>query len=128
MSHENVETIGRFYECLSRRDWDAMWRDCDPGFVLETQVQGSFRGRDECQAFAEDQISAFESWTAEPLELFESGEQVAVYLKMRARPQGSSAQIETLVGHLFTLRDGLIVRCQTFPRREDALEAAGLSE
>jgi ketosteroid isomerase-like protein len=128
MSEESVEIIGRFYEYLSRRDWDAMWRDFDSDFVLETQLQGSFRGRDECQAFAEDQIDAFESSAAEPVEVFESGEQVAVYVKMRVRPKGSSAEIEALIGHLFTLRDGLIVRLQTFPKREDALEAAGLSE
>src|SRR5215204_5994497 len=52
MSRENVEVIGRFYECLTRRDWDAMWRDLDPDFVLDTELQGSYRGRDECQAFA----------------------------------------------------------------------------
>jgi ketosteroid isomerase-like protein len=128
MSQENVEVIGRFYECLTRRDWDAMWRDLDPDFVLDTELQGSYRGRDECQAFAEDQISAFESSTAEPVEMFESGEHVAVFVRMRAQPKGSSAEIEALIGHLFTLRDGLIARLQTFPQREKALEAAGLEE
>ena len=128
MSQENVEVVGRFYECLARRDWDAMWRDLDPDFVLDTQLQGSYRGRDECQAFAEDQIGAFESSTAEPVEVFESGEHVAVFVKMRARPKGSSAEIQVIIGHLFTLRDGLIVRLQTFPQREKALEAAGLRE
>jgi ketosteroid isomerase-like protein len=106
-----------------------MWRDFNPDFVLDTQVQGSYRGRDECQAFLEDQISAFESSTAEPVEVFEGGEHVAVFVKLRARPKESSAEIEALmIGHLFTLRDGLIVRLQTFPQREKALEAAGLSE
>jgi ketosteroid isomerase-like protein len=128
MSEENVEIIGRFYDCLTRRDWDAMWRDFDADFVLDTELQGSYRGRDECQAFAEDQISAFESSTAEPVEVFESGEHVAVFVKIRARPKGSSAEIDALIGHLFTLRDGLIVRLQTFPQREKALEAAGLRE
>ncbi|HEY6654676.1 MAG TPA: nuclear transport factor 2 family protein [Solirubrobacterales bacterium] len=128
MSEENVETVRRVYDCLARRDWDAMWRDFNPDFVMETQSQGSYRGRDECEAFLEDQISAFESSTAEPAEVFEGGEHVAVFVKLRARPKESSAEIEALIGHLFTLRDGLIVRLQTFPQREKALEAAGLSE
>ncbi len=128
MSEENVEVIGRCYDCLARRDWDAMWRDFDPDFVLDTELQGSFRGRDACQAFIEDQISAFESSTADPVEVFEGGEHVAVFVKIRARPKGSNAEIEALIGHLFTLRDGLIVRLQTFPQREKALEAAGLAE
>ncbi len=128
MPEENVEIIGRCYDCLARRDWDAMWRDFDPDFVLDTELQGSFRGRGACQAFIEDQISAFESSTAEPVELFEGGEYVAVFVRIRARPRRSSAEIEALIGHLFTLRDGRIVRLQTFPQREKALEAAGLSE
>jgi ketosteroid isomerase-like protein len=128
MSQENVETVRRAYDCLARRDWDAMWRDFDPDFVLDTQLQGSYRGRDECQAFLEDQLSPFQSSTTEPVEVFEGGEHVAVYVKIRARPMESSAEIEVLIGHLFTLRDGLIVRLQTFPKREKALEAAGLSE
>ena len=68
------------------------------------------------------------SWTAEPEELFEGGDQVAVFVRSRARPRGASADIEIRVGNLFTLRDGLIVRLQTFPKREEALEAAGLEE
>ena len=87
MPEENVEIIGRCYDCLARRDWDAMWRDFDPDFVLDTELQGSFRGRDACQAFIEDQISAFESSTAEPVEVFEGGEYVAVFVRIRARPK-----------------------------------------
>jgi ketosteroid isomerase-like protein len=128
MPEENMEIIERFYDCLTRRDWEAMWRDFDPDFVLDTELQGSYRGRDECQAFAEDQISAFESSTAEPVKVFEGGDHVAVFVKIRSQPKGSSAEIEALIGHLFTLRNGLIVRLQTFPQREKALEAAGLSE
>ena len=40
MSEENVETIERVYDCLARRDWDAMWRDFDPDCVLDTQASG----------------------------------------------------------------------------------------
>src|SRR6476660_9570338 len=128
MSEENVEIVRRVYDCLARRDWDAMWGDFTPDFVLDTQIAGSYRGRDACQAFLEDQISPFESWTAAPVDVFEVGEHVAAYVKVRSRPKESRAEIEALVGHLFTLRDGLVVRLQTFPKREKALEAAGLSE
>jgi len=51
MSQENVETVRRVYDRLARRDWDAIWRDFDPDFVLDTQLQGSYRGRDECEGF-----------------------------------------------------------------------------
>jgi hypothetical protein len=40
---------------------------------------------------------------------------VAVFVKLRARPKESSAEIEALIGHLFTLRDALIVRLRRSP-------------
>ena len=74
MSEENIEVVRRVDDCLARRDWDAMWRDFTPDFVLDTQLAGSYRGRNECQAFLEDQISPFESSTAEPVDVFEGGD------------------------------------------------------
>jgi hypothetical protein len=36
--------------------------------------------------------------------------------------------MEVRIGHLWTSRDGTIRSLKTFPAREEALEAAGLSE
>ena len=73
-------------------------------------------------------ITGFETWTVEPEEVFESGDQVVVFVKTRARPKGSSAEIETRNGHLFEIRDGKVQSMQLVPEPEKALEAAGLSE
>ncbi len=71
---------------------------------------------------------AFEAASAEPEELFESGDQVAAVVRVRARPKGSSAEIEIRNGHLWTLRDGRAVSMQMFPKPQEAVEAAGLRE
>ena len=47
---------------------------------------------------------------------------------MRSRPKGGSIDIEVRIGHLWTVRDGLLRSLKTFAVREEALEAAGLSE
>jgi ketosteroid isomerase-like protein len=75
----------------------------------------------------EDQLGAFEEAVAEPEEFFEHGDQVVVFLLVRSRPRGSSATIEIRVAHLWTMRDGQAIRCELFPVREEALEAAGIS-
>jgi len=72
--------------------------------------------------------AAFETWTSEPEELIESGDQVVVVVKARMRPRGSSAEIERRNGNLWTIRDGMVVSMRVFAKPEEALEAAGLAE
>jgi len=64
--------------------------------------------------------------SVEPEELFERGDQVAVVLKLQARPKASSAEIEIRNGHLWAFRDGKAVSMRMFPEPEKALETAGL--
>jgi ketosteroid isomerase-like protein len=73
-------------------------------------------------------LTPFEAWTVELEELMDSGDQVAAVVRARLRPKGSSAEIEFRNGHLWTLRDGKVASMQIFPKPEEALEAAGLSE
>jgi ketosteroid isomerase-like protein len=128
MSEENIEIVRRAYGSLAGRDWDGLWADAHPDFELHTQLQGSYRGRDEVQRFVEDRIGTFESWKAEPEEFFESDDQVVVFVTQRAQPKGTSAVIEIKVGEVWTLRDGKVSTLETFPQREKALEAGGLRE
>jgi hypothetical protein len=46
---------------------------------------------------------------------------------LRSRPAGSRAEVEIRAAHVWTMRDGRATRLEIFPRREKALEAAGLS-
>ena len=128
MSQENVEIVRRVYGALADRDWDAVFSDTHPDFAIETQLQGSHRGRDAAQRFIEDQIDAFAAWTAEPEEFFDSEDQVVVFVKVRAQPKGSSGTIEIKTGHLWTIRDASILLLCTFPKPGEALEAARLEE
>ena len=128
MSQENVEIVRRCYAALDRRDWEGLWREAHPDFELHTQLQGSYRSPDEAQRFAEDRFAAFESFSTEPEEFFETDDQVVVFVIQRARPKGSSAEITIKVADVWTIRDGKVLTLETFPQREEALEATGLSE
>ena len=128
MSEENVEIVRRCYAALDRRDWEGLWREAHPDFELRTQLQGSRLGPDEAQAFIEDQFAAVESWEVAPERFFESDDQVVAFVVIRSRPRGSSGEITIKIAHVWTLRDGTVLIIETFPQREKALEAAGLSE
>jgi ketosteroid isomerase-like protein len=132
MSEENVELVRSIYEAVNRGDWDAAFRNQRPDVELTTPPRGpnsgTYRGREECQGFWEDLLTPFESWTVHPEEFFECSDRVAVVVKSRTRPKGSSAELELRNGALWTIRDGMVVSVRLFAKPAEALEAAGLSE
>jgi ketosteroid isomerase-like protein len=135
MSQENVEVVRSIYESVNRGDWDAAFRDQHLDVELTTPpgpVAGpnaaTYRGREEIQGFWEELQTPFEALSVEPEEFFEHGDQIAVVVRGRMRPKGSSGEIENRTGNLWTLRDGKVVSMQIFPKPEEALQAAGLSE
>ena len=127
-----MAVIRSVYVAFNRGDWDAVFRYLSPDFDLTTPTRGldagRFRGREEGQAYWEDFFAPYEAVTVEPEEIFESGDQVVVFVKARLRPKGSTAEMEALIGHLWTFQDGTAVSLRLFPEHEKALEAAGLPE
>ena len=131
MSQENVEIVRAIYEAMNRGDWDAAFRDADPDFKLVTQRgpnAGTHRGRPTVQAFLQDYRAAFDTWVVEPEQFLEAGDQVVAIVKPRVRPKGTSTEFAVRNGHIWTIRDGVVVSMHSFPEPEKALEAAGLSE
>jgi len=123
MSQADIETLRLAYEAASRGDWEAVLEPMDPDVVLKTIRTGTHRGHEEVRRAFEDMTAAFEEIVFEPEEFFERGDRIVVFLRQEARPSGADRMIENRVGHLWTMRKGKPVRCETFPRREDALEA-----
>jgi ketosteroid isomerase-like protein len=130
MSAENLSLIRAAYEAGSRGDWDGMFAFTAADFVWETDARipnaGVYRGRAEVQPFFEDQGAPFERVDMELEQAFANGDKVVAFVRVRRRIRGSDAEIESLIGHLWTLRDGKAIRGQAFAKREEALEAAGI--
>jgi ketosteroid isomerase-like protein len=132
VSQADIETLRVAYEAVSRGDWDAATRFAHPEFELRTADRvpnpGTYRGPEEVRRFFEDLFAPFEEVAVQPEEFFERADQIVVFVLTRFRPTGSSAVVENRIGHLWTMREGKAMRLEIFPRREDALEAAGLPE
>jgi ketosteroid isomerase-like protein len=132
MSRADVETLQAGYEMFNRGDWDAAALLAHPDFELQTADRavspGVYRGPETARRFFEDLFEPFEEIVVEPEEFFERGDQIVVFLLARFRPTGSSALVENRIGHLWTMREGKFARLAIYPRREEALEAAGLAE
>jgi ketosteroid isomerase-like protein len=131
MSQENIEIVSGVYDALNSLDWDAAFRDMHPDVEVKFQRApdaGTLRQREAVQEFLEDYLAAFEQMVFEPEEFHESGDQVVVLVKRRARPKGGSGEMVVQNGHIWTVRDGIILSMRSFPDPKKALEAAGLSE
>ncbi len=132
MSDANLEIVRKGYAAFNRGDWDAGFADAAPDFEWETDMRlpnaGIYRGRVEIQRFFEDQAAPFERSVIEPERFVVKGDYVVAFVKLRRRPEGSSADVEADIAHLWTFRDGRPVRGQAFASPDQALEAAGLLE
>jgi ketosteroid isomerase-like protein len=132
MSQENVTALRAEYAAMSRRDWNAVLSVAHRDFELTTPGGGldveTIRGVENARRAFEDFFRPFEALSVEPEAFFEGDGQIVVFFLQRARPLGSTAYVERRAAHLWTMRDGKAMALEIFPRREKALEAAGLSE
>jgi len=133
MSEKNVEIVRHYYEALNRggpeeanalvaEDFvaDASRRPVDPEVLS---------GRDEALAAA---LRVYETWgkslRVEPEELIPVGERVIAVVRNRGRGPTSRAKVESKTAQVWTIRGGKLARFEYYGSKEEALEAAGLSE
>jgi ketosteroid isomerase-like protein len=130
MSQENVEVVRRGYEHLSQTGefpWeliDAAVEVHDPPIGPDSQV---YRGHEGMRNALANVEQSFDEVHFEAEDIRDAGDDVVAFVRMRGRGKGSGIEVEARIAHLWTIRDGKGVRVRVL-EREDALEAAGLSE
>jgi ketosteroid isomerase-like protein len=134
MSQENVEIVRSALDAFARGGLDAAaeyWTDdidhrSIPGAVDD---RGPMHGKDAVRAYYQDWLDTFDEFWTEPVELIDVGEdQVVSVLRMGGLAKQSGIETNLTYAVLTTIRDGKIARGREYATREDALEAAGLSE
>jgi ketosteroid isomerase-like protein len=133
MSQENVEVVRRLFERWATGDLTADCYDPDIEYSrigAETpDMEGRWLGRDELATSMRDYLRAFSDLRIEAKRIVDlGGDRVLVLSRHTARGKQSGVPIEHEIGDLFTLRNGKIVRHDSYWNRAEALEAAGLSE
>ena len=136
MSEENVEVVCRAIEAnrsgppAETVEKAAELAHPDLDFVSRlSAVEGrSYRGIDGVRAYYEDLADAWQEWHNELLEVTEIGPNTVLTESVFRGTGRSGVEVELRINILFKLLDGRIVRMHAYPSREEALEAAGLSE
>jgi ketosteroid isomerase-like protein len=133
MAEENMELLRR-YIAAGERDgveglaelWhpDINWRAAE-GAIDDV---GLMEGPDAIRDYLRQWEETFDKSRVEVEELIDAGDQVVAVLRGIGRMKDSDAEIDLRYAIVFTIRDGRIVAGREYFTREQALEAAGLSE
>ncbi|MFL5535595.1 MAG: nuclear transport factor 2 family protein, partial [Gemmatimonadales bacterium] len=138
MSRENVELVRRLYAELasegSTQEFEQRMSDDALGCFLDPEIEwvpvtdsllavDSYRGFDGVRRFWGEFLSAWERYRVETLRFDDTGDQVAVVVHIVGRTH--ELEVDETRSALLTIRDGLVVRVQSFADPDDARQAAG---
>lgn len=132
MSRENVEVVRQAFEAWEARDLQAgrslVHDDVEFHPGPSEPEAGPIRGVDALERYFRQWASAFDRLRAEPVELVDLGDWVAVPLHLSGRIPGSDAEVTHDETHIYRVRHGKIAEIRDFPSKEEALAFAGASE
>ena len=136
MSQTNLEIVQSIYDAAARRDAEGLFALYDPHVEWDVSRspmarlvgQGFYRGHEGLRQFFGAYHEAWEAIEYHCDELIDAGDDVVSVDIEPARGRTSGANVELTQYAVWTIRNEKVVRVVWFPTREEALEAAGLSE
>jgi ketosteroid isomerase-like protein len=133
MADENVETVRRVIEAWDRGDYATSLRSIDTDIELiaaygTADLDGTYRGHAGLAEMLRGFWAEFDGPRIEIQEAIAAGDNVVVGVRFYGRGKRSGIEIDAPAWHVWSLRDGKAVRWLVLRTKEEALEAAGLSE
>jgi ketosteroid isomerase-like protein len=129
MSQENVERVRAGFAAYNRGDLDALLEMYDPAVEFVTLLQGNHHGTEALRLLFEENRSNLPGYRLEPEEVIDAGDdQVIAVVHLGGAGRVSQIAMDDRIAFLFTIKDGLAIRQQSFRNKEDALEAVGPRE
>jgi ketosteroid isomerase-like protein len=130
MSQKNVEVVRRAIEAFNRREMWLDYLDPEVEWIEDPRYPGAqtYRGREGVERSIE---KWWETWASVVLRLekiVDADDRVVIWGVTEARGSDSDVTVNAPFGGVWELREGRVVRVQVLAGREEALEAAGLSE
>jgi ketosteroid isomerase-like protein len=130
MSHEDMEAAREIFEQWGRGDFSGIEElpdDFEVNTAREMPDAGTYRG-EAARKWLRAWVDSFDSLTMELAELTDTGAGVLAEFVQRGVPRGGSTPLEVRTWSLTSRRDGVLTRTKLFLSRDEALEAAGLTE
>jgi ketosteroid isomerase-like protein len=133
MPQENIEIVRSGYAALAEQGVEAVLAFTDPEFESTTPASlaaepQTYRGHEGVRHFFGSFADAMEGVYFEGQEFTSVGDKVLVDTKLHARGRTTGIETEQRAFLVWTLRDGLVTRVETFAEQGPALEAARRQE
>jgi ketosteroid isomerase-like protein len=87
-----------------------------------------YRGFAGVQRWLEDWNDAWAEWNIEPEEFIDAKDCVVVVVRMHAKGMGSGLELDRQDAILYRFRGDKLLRAEYYNSKEQAFEAAGISE
>jgi ketosteroid isomerase-like protein len=134
MAQENVEIVRQLFEAFDRGDRAAFERLLAPDVEWHSLAgpilgMGTFRGREAMLKFWADAEEGIEGFGVSPEEFTDLGNhRVLVVGRFQGRGRSSGVEVNMRVASVYEVRDRMVATVRDYESRDEALEAAGLSE
>jgi ketosteroid isomerase-like protein len=129
VSQENVKIVRRLLEACNRREFDAMLETGDPEIDIVTLMGGTYRGHAGWRLLVEQMAEEVSGFQFVPEDLIDVGrDRVVAVTRWVGTGRTSGIALSQTIGLVYTFRDGLVVRQESFRNRAEALKAVGLEE
>ena len=131
MGEQGDDLVRSFAEAITRCDIEAGVAVCDPEveFLSVLAVDGRpYLGHDGIRRYFDDINSAWEEWRVDIHRTAVAPDgRVIIEMTMHALGKGSGAPLAEFAAHVWTLRNGKLLRNEPFRDREQAERAVGYS-
>jgi ketosteroid isomerase-like protein len=131
MSQENVDRLRAGYEAYSRTgEFPVENFDSDAEWVVarEDPDAATHRGVEAIRGYLAQWAEMFEDIDLRAEEVIDAGDKLFVWTRFSGKGITSGASVQMELAHVYTVRDGKLVRVEEYFDRREALEAAGVSE
>ena len=131
MGTAGEDAARRFADAVTRCDREAAVGVCDRQieFLSVLGISGkAYIGHEGIREYFDDIESAWAQWRVEVERISEGADgRVAIVMIMHARGMESGATLAERTAHIWTVRDGRLVRNQPYREPDEALRVLGLS-
>jgi ketosteroid isomerase-like protein len=132
MQTSNESAALGFADAITNCDREAGLAVCHPEIEFRSVlgISGrSYVGHDGIREYFDDVESAWAEWSVDVERVAEAADgRVAIVMTMHARGKGSGAEIAQRTAHIWTVRDGRLLRNELYREPAEALRVLGLPQ
>jgi uncharacterized protein len=125
------EVVLRGYEAFNRGDIEGALDYLHPEIEWKTYLVpgpggGTYRGHQGVRELWSDARTIFGDFRNDPERVIDVGDKVLAFITVCGRGRESGVEVKAQIAHVLTVRDGKVIRVESFEDRGQALREAGL--